>query len=137
MQGQVVELIRELMQTQRMSVRKISAQIAREHGGSDLGYTQQINRILNDPDYDPNFSTVQKVLAALNCSLWQSAPASGLERMDARIDRLGQDIAALKATVDRLCEVVVLATQLNSSPSALSPWETRSQLLPIEGEKED
>lgn len=135
MQGQVTELIRELMQTQRMSVRKISAQIAREHGGSDLGYTQQINRILNDPDYDPNFSTVQKVLAALNCSLWQAAPKLELERMTDRIDRLSQDISALKATVDHLhASVEVLATHLGTPGSVPAP--PRSQVLPIDGEKE-
>lgn len=111
MQGQVVELIRELMRTQGMSVRKISAEIAREHGGSALGYTQQINRILNDPDYDPNFSTVQKVLTALNGSLGQIPPGA-LERMDSRLDQLSQDVSDLKATVNALYLTVrILAEQ--------------------------
>ena len=119
MQGRVVELIRELMQTQRMSVRKISAEIAKEHGGSDLGYTQQINRILNDPDYDPTFSTVQKILAALNCSLWQSAPGTNLDRPDPRIDRVTADLASLKITLDSLCESVQVLTQhLGDRPAA-------------------
>ncbi len=111
MQGQVVELIRELMQTQRLSVRKISAKIAQEHGGSDLGYTQQINRILNDPDYDPTFSTVQKILAALNYSLWQSPPQSDLDRLDLRLDRLTEDLSAMQQTLNSLCTSVQVLTQ--------------------------
>lgn len=159
MQGRVVELIRELMQAQRMSVRKISAEIAKEHGGSDLGYTQQINRILNDLDYDPTFSTVQKILAALNCSLWQSVPEPMLERIDTRLDRLTADIAALKVTVNTLSESVqVLVEHLSDrgdqthgtievkrsqvlpsqvlSPQVLSPQALPSQVLPIDGETE-
>lgn len=101
-----MELIRELMQTQRMSVRKISAQIAREHGGSSLGYTQQINRILNDPDYDPTFSTVQKILAALNCSLWQTPTVTDLGRLEHRLDQLSEDMAELKAALQALCQSV-------------------------------
>ena len=117
-----MELIRELMQTQRMSVRKISAQIAKEHGGSALGYTQQINRILNDPDYDPTFSTVQKILAALNCSLWQTAPTVessapiDVEHLEARLDRLDDRMADLKATIDTLgLSVRILTKQLEGN----------------------
>lgn len=119
MQGQVVELIRELMRTQGMSVRKISAEIAREHGGSALGYTQQINRILNDPDYDPNFSTVQKVLTALNGSLWQIPPGA-LERMENRLEQLSQDVNDLKATVNALYLTVrILAEQTEARELAV------------------
>lgn len=105
MQENVVELIRELMKTQRMSIRKISARIAKEQGGSAMGYTQQINRILNDPDYDPNFSTVQKVLAALNCSFWQttvSNPPSDCKSLEERIDRLDSNLADIKTVVQQL-----------------------------------
>jgi transcriptional regulator with XRE-family HTH domain len=102
MQACVVELIRELMQAQRMSIRKISAQIAREYGGSALGYTQQINRILNDPSYDPSFSTVQKILSALNYSLWQSVPSSRVENLELQIGQLNQDVADLKTVLHRL-----------------------------------
>jgi len=105
MQENVVELIRELMKTQQMSIRKISARIAKEHGGSALGYTQQINRILNDSDYDPNFSTVQKVLAALNCSFWQLTTAQtnfDFKAIEGRLDHLDTEIADLKLAVDQL-----------------------------------
>lgn len=105
MQENVVELIRDLMKTQRMSIRKISARIAKEQGGSAMGYTQQINRILNDPDYDPNFSTVQKVLAALNCSFWQatvSNPPSDSKSLEERIDRLDSNLADIKTAVQQL-----------------------------------
>lgn len=103
MQGYVVELIRELMQTQHMSIRKISAQIAKKHGGSAMGYTQQISRILNDPDYDPTFSTVQKILAALNVSLWQPmATPSNFEGLETQLHQLSQDVETLKTTVDGL-----------------------------------
>jgi transcriptional regulator with XRE-family HTH domain len=105
MQENVVELIRELMKTQQMSIRKISARIAKEHGGSALGYTQQINRILNDSDYDPNFSTVQKVLAALNCSFWQLTTTQtnfDFKAIEGRLDRLETEIADLKLAVDQL-----------------------------------
>lgn len=105
MQENVVELIRDLMKTQQMSIRKISARIAKEQGGSAMGYTQQINRILNDPDYDPNFSTVQKVLAALNCSFWQatvSPPRSDLKSVEERLDRLDSDVTEIKTAVEQL-----------------------------------
>ncbi len=119
MQGRVVELIRELMRTQGMSVRKISAEIAREHGGSALGYTHQINRILNDPDYDPNFSTVQKVLTALNGSLAQVTPET-LERLDHRLEQLSQDVSDLKATVNALYLTVrILAEQVEAREVAV------------------
>ncbi len=105
MQENIVELIRDLMKTQRMSIRKISARIAKEQGGSAMGYTQQINRILNDPDYDPNFSTVQKVLAALNCSFWQatvSNPHSDFKGLEERIDHLDSDLTDIKTAVQQL-----------------------------------
>lgn len=113
-----MELIRELMQTQRMSVRKISAQIAKIHGGSALGYTQQINRILNDPDYDPTFSTVEKVLVALNCSLWQVPPTSNSILLETRLDQLSHDLNELKETVDRL--FLLVRSQIQPSPQATS-----------------
>lgn len=105
MQENVVELIRELMKTQQMSIRKISARIAKEHGGSALGYTQQINRILNDSDYDPNFSTVQKVLSALNCSFWQLTTSQtnfDFKAIEGRLDHLDTELADLKLAVDQL-----------------------------------
>ncbi|MGI0486836.1 hypothetical protein ACN4EK_15450 [Pantanalinema rosaneae CENA516] len=102
MQGRVVELIRELMQAQRLSIRKISARIAQEYGGSEMGYTQQINRILNDPDYDPSFSTVQKILFALNYSIWQGTPIADLTRLEQRLDQMSGEIADLKQIVSTL-----------------------------------
>ena len=105
MQENVVELIRELMKTQQMSIRKISARIAKEHGGSALGYTQQINRILNDSDYDHNFSTVQKVLAALNCSFWQLTTAQrnfDFKAIEGRLDRFDTEITDLKLAIAQL-----------------------------------
>jgi hypothetical protein len=105
MQENVVELIRDLMKTQQMSIRKISARIAKEHGGSALGYTQQINRILNDSDYDPNFSTVQKVLSALNCSFWQlttTAANVDSKAIEGRLDRLDTEMADLRLAVEQL-----------------------------------
>lgn len=102
MQGRVVELIRELMQAQRLSIRKISARIAQSYGGSEMGYTQQINRILNDPDYDPSFSTVQKILSALNYSIWQGTPISDLTRLEQRLDHMSGEIADLKEMVSTL-----------------------------------
>lgn len=124
MQRHIVELIRELMQSQHMSIRKISAQIAKVHGGSALGYTQQINRILNDPTYDPTFSTVEKVLAALNCSPWQTIAAdrayrsepSPLTNLEQRVDALTHEVAALKATIATLCTTI----QVNKSPLQVS-----------------
>jgi transcriptional regulator with XRE-family HTH domain len=115
MQGPVVELIRELMQKQGMSVRKISAQIAHKHGGSALGYTQQINRILNDPDYDPTFSTVEKILAALNCSLWQTNFQRDAAPIADQVTQLSDEVSDLKATVNMLCTTIdCLTKQLNS-----------------------
>lgn len=108
MQANMVELIRELMKTQQMSIRKISARIAKEQGGSALGYTQQINRILNDPDYDPTFSTVQKILSALNYSFWQMPQAinpgneSDLNQLNTRLDQLSTDVAELKMVLNNL-----------------------------------
>ncbi|PSB18577.1 XRE family transcriptional regulator [Phormidesmis priestleyi ULC007] len=99
MQEQMVDVIRELMKTQGMSIRKISAEIAKEHGGSALGYTQQISRILNDPSYDPNFSTVEKILTALKCSLWQTNQTTDLKIVETRLDQLGGDVAEMKSTI--------------------------------------
>ncbi len=95
MQGQVVEVIREMMKTQGMSIRKISAEIAKEHGGSALGYTQQIHRILNDPQYEPTFSTVEKILSALKCSLWQTSQPD-LKTLELRLEALSSDVTELK-----------------------------------------
>lgn len=106
MQEHVVEIIRELMKTQGMSIRKISAQIAKENGGSDLGYTQQINRILNDPDYDPNFSTVEKILSALKSSLWQTSLNSDIKQLETRLDQLSTDVAEIKGTISDLNRVL-------------------------------
>ncbi len=103
MQEQMVDVIRDLMKTQGMSIRKISAEIAKEHGGSALGYTQQISRILNDPAYDPNFSTVEKILTALKCSLWQTNQTNDLKIVETRLDQLGGDVAEIKATIADLC----------------------------------
>ncbi len=127
MQENIVELIRDLMKTQRMSIRKISARIAKEQGGSAMGYTQQINRILNDPDYDPNFSTVQKVLAALNCSFWQatvSNPHSDFQGLEERIDHLDSDLKEIKTAVQQL------QRSLNDLVENLSDPSKRLQLHP-------
>jgi transcriptional regulator with XRE-family HTH domain len=102
MQGNVSEIIRELMEAQQLSVRKVSARIAEKHGGSIYGYTQQISRILNDPNYDPTLTTVQKILSALNVSLWQinQQPNSSypleLQYLATRLDQLSNDVADLK-----------------------------------------
>lgn len=106
MQEHVVEVIRELMKTQGLSIRKISARIAKENGGSDLGYTQQINRILNDPDYDPNFSTVEKILSALKSSLWQTSLNSDIKQLETRLDQLSTDVAEIKGTISDLNRVL-------------------------------
>lgn len=121
MQGNMVELIRELMQTQQMSIRKISAKIAKEHGSSALGYTQQINRILNDPDYDPNFSTIQKILAALNCSIWQVPlmQASGLTpeltQLEQRLELLSDEIVAVKLAMTDLQQAIAQIAQFTEA----------------------
>ena len=111
----VAEAIRELMELQQMSVRKVSARIAEQHGGSPSGYTQQISRILNDPTYDPTLSTVQKILSALNVSLWQASKTpidptaidpSAIAQIDTRLDRLGADMADLKSELSDLKRLV-------------------------------
>lgn len=107
MQGNVPEVIRQLMDAQHLSIRKVSARIAAQHGGSEHGYTQQINRILNDPTYDPTLTTVQKILAALNVSLWQAIPQSPVEVSDLdglthRFDHLSQELAEVKQAVNDL-----------------------------------
>ncbi len=106
MQEHMVEVIRDLMKTQGMSVRKISAEIAKEHGGSDLGYTHQINRILNDPEYDPNFSTVEKILTALKFSFWQLPPSSDTKQQESRLDQLTSDVAEMKAAIAHLNQAI-------------------------------
>jgi hypothetical protein len=113
MQEKMAEMIRELMKIQGMSIRKISAEIAKEHGGSALGYTQQIHRILNDPAYDPNFSTVAKILSALKCSLWQTNSNCQLKDLEARLDRLDNEMIEIKSTLISLALTLqTIATQL-------------------------
>ena len=106
MQENVVEVIRELMKKQGVSIRQISAKIAEEHGGSALGYTQQINRILNDPDYEPSFSTVEKILSALKFSMWQMTPNANLKTVESRLDRLSGEIEEMKGTIHQLCQTI-------------------------------
>ncbi len=101
MQERVVVMIRELMKTQGVSIRQISAKIAEEQGGSALGYTQQINRILNDPKYEPSFATVEKILAALKFSMWQ-LPAN-LKTIEARLDRLSDEMSEIKSAIAQIC----------------------------------
>lgn len=115
MQERVVEVIRDLMKAQGVSIRQISAKIAEEQGGSALGYTQQINRILNDPDYEPSFSTVEKILAALRFSLWQITPNSNLKTVETRLDYLTDELAELKSTIAQLCSSIeALSKQVQS-----------------------
>ncbi|HTL89152.1 MAG TPA: helix-turn-helix transcriptional regulator [Leptolyngbya sp.] len=101
MQEKVVAVIRELMKLQGVSIRQISAKIAEEHGGSALGYTQQINRILNDPKYEPSFATVEKILTALHFSMWQLP--SNLATIEAQLDHLNHEMAEMKAAIAQLC----------------------------------
>lgn len=110
----VAEAIRELMELQQMSVRKVSARIAEQHGGSPSGYTQQISRILNDPSYDPTLSTVQKILSALNVSLWQTKTAiepTNVVQLNTRLDQLSADVADLKSEISDLKRLLVTALQ--------------------------
>ncbi|BAU15614.1 hypothetical protein LEP3755_61730 [Leptolyngbya sp. NIES-3755] len=100
MQERVVVVIRELMKLQGVSIRQISAKIAEEHGGSALGYTQQINRILNDPKYEPSFATVEKILSALKFSMWQLP--SNLKTIEARLDHLSDEISEIKDTITQI-----------------------------------
>lgn len=123
MQEQMVDVIRELMKTQGMSIRKISAEIAREHGGSALGYTQQISRILNDPSYDPNFSTVEKILTALKCSLWQTNQTTDLKIVETRLDQLGSDVADMKSTIADLCLALEEISDRLDLPNQTPPTE--------------
>lgn len=122
MHGNIAEVIRELMDAQRLSVRKVSARIAEKHGGSVYGYTQQISRILNDPNYDPTLSTVQKILSALNVSLWQVSRvplevseakplAQGESHLDSaqicdRLNQLTADMTDLKLSLRELQEMM-------------------------------
>jgi len=101
MQEKVVAVIRELMKLQEVSIRQISAKIAEEHGGSALGYTQQINRILNDSKYEPSFATVEKILSALKFSMWQLP--SNLTTIEARLDHLNDEISEIKDAIAQLC----------------------------------
>jgi len=123
MQEQMVDVIRELMKTQGMSIRKISAEIAREHGGSALGYTQQISRILNDPSYDPNFSTVEKILTALKCSLWQTNQTTDLKIVETRLDQLSGDLADVKSTIADFCLALEEMSDRLNLPDQTPPTE--------------
>lgn len=109
----VAEAIRELMELQQMSVRKVSARIAEQHGGSPSGYTQQISRILNDPSYDPTLSTVQKILSALNVSLWQASrpPIEPAAQVNIRLEQLSADVADLKSEMNELKRLLTAALQ--------------------------
>lgn len=116
MQGNVPEVIRQLMDAQQLSVRKVSARIAAQHGGSEHGYTQQINRILNDPTYDPSLTTVQKILSALNVSLWQVSQTSQsepnqLESLNHQYTKLSQELGEVKRSIDQLNQAVTTLTQ--------------------------
>jgi transcriptional regulator with XRE-family HTH domain len=132
MQGNIAELIRELMELQQTSIRKVSARVAEQHGGSIHGYTQQISRILNDPSYDPSLSTVQKILSALNVSLWQvskapqpknlsakgsSTPqtAVDLQQVSDRLDQLSTDVVAIKLSLSDLQQSMTALTQLSAN----------------------
>ncbi|NJN88214.1 MAG: XRE family transcriptional regulator [Leptolyngbyaceae cyanobacterium SL_7_1] len=117
MQGNVPELIRQLMDAQQLSVRKVSARIAAQHGGSEHGYTQQINRILNDSTYDPSLTTVQKILSALNVSLWQvsqtsQAEPNQLELLTQQYTKLSQELGEMRRSIDQLSQAVMALTQL-------------------------
>ncbi|MBD2100138.1 XRE family transcriptional regulator [Leptolyngbya sp. FACHB-261] len=98
MQASVVELIRTLMKVQKISIRRLSSLIAAENGGSDLGFTQQITRILNDPDYDPSFSTVEKILSALGASPFRKLDS------DFQLKNLSQQIQQLQETLEQVTE---------------------------------
>jgi transcriptional regulator with XRE-family HTH domain len=111
MQGNLAELIRELMDVQQLSVRKVSARIAEKHGGSVYGYTQQVSRILNDPTYDPTLSTVQKILSALNVSFWQVSQASengqpDWQQLTTQLAQLRADVADLKLGLGEMQETL-------------------------------
>jgi hypothetical protein len=125
MQGNVADMIRSLMETQQLSVRKVSARIAEKHGGSAHGYTQQISRILNDPSYDPSLSTVGKILSALNVSLWQvNSAATSNSSLDAqslvdRLDHLSAEVADLKLGLAALHQSIA---QLINQGEAIHAW---------------
>jgi transcriptional regulator with XRE-family HTH domain len=115
------------MELQQLSVRKVSARIAEKHGGSVYGYTQQVSRILNDPTYDPTLSTVQKILSALNVSLWQvsraadTEPRSQLQQLNDRFDQLSSDVASLKSELISLQQSIVALTAAVQGDRASSP----------------
>lgn len=109
MQQKMVEIIRDLMRTQGVSIRQISAKIAQEQGGSALGYTQQINRILNDPEYEPSFATVEKILTALKFSVWQM-PAN-LQTLETRLDDLSDEILEIKASIAQIAASIAALTK--------------------------
>lgn len=122
MQEGVVELIRTLMHAQQLSVRKVSARIAEVHGGSDFGYTQQISRILNDPDYDPSFATVQKILSALNLSVWEIPRSdASLKTLEAQVSQLTQDVGHMRAQLAALEGAIAALAAQQGSLSAPSP----------------
>jgi transcriptional regulator with XRE-family HTH domain len=137
MQGNVAEVIRELMELQQMSVRKVSARIAEQYGGSTQGYTQQISRILNDPSYDPSLSTVQKILAALNVSLWQVSKTpeatdrnGNFQQVSDRLDQLSADVANLKTGLGDLQQAIATLADAVLSPRSIDPEPPRSQPQP-------
>jgi len=124
MQGNIAELIRELMELQQTSIRKVSARVAAQHGGSIHGYTQQISRILNDSTYDPSLSTVQKILSALNVSLWQVSQAhqtklpqtpTDLQQFSDRLEQLSTDVVAIKLILIDVQQSIATLTQLSNN----------------------
>lgn len=123
MQGTIVQLIRELMEIQGLTIREVSAQIAQKYGGSKLGYTQQVSRILNDPDYDPSFSTLQKVFSALNYSFWHSgslmlAHQVDLSHLETRLMGLSEEVLDLKLTVQQIQTVLEQQAIVEPTPKA-------------------
>ncbi len=116
------------METQQLSVRKVSARIAEQHGGSVHGYTQQVSRILNDPTYDPSLSTVRKILSALNVSFWQMSimpPPNthvDVDTLGDRLDRLTAEVADLKLGLADLHQAITtLIHQGRSADAAATP----------------
>jgi transcriptional regulator with XRE-family HTH domain len=131
MQENLAELIRELMDLQQLSVRKVSARIAEKHGGSVHGYTQQVSRILNDPTYDPTLSTVQKILSALNVSFWQvsktaESPPANWQQITTQLAQIHTEVADLKlglgemrATLEALVRVLPPLDPAENNPSGV------------------
>ncbi len=117
MQESVVDLIRTRMKLQKISIRRLSSRIAAANGGSDLGFTQQIHRILNDPNYDPSFSTVDKILVALGTSPFQPLETDyQLRQMDQKLQQIQQTLEALNLRLDQL-ESQLLPRSRNQPPT--------------------